>query len=174
MTATPASPPDLELRPLTLGMLFVATGLLGYVSGFPGGIGIVVALGVVAFAAGLRTVSKRGIFAYAPVPVIVVLVLEAATAPAGFGTELLAGLAGLAFLLWLGDDPARPAGGAARSVPVIALPALALGIAWTSELFLPAGTVPFGVAGALLAVVLAAVAFLMGRPSLFDREEART
>jgi hypothetical protein len=79
---------------------------------------------------------------------------------------------GLAFLVWLADDPARPAGGARRGLATVAVPALAVGIAWSSTLFLPAGAVPLGVAGGLLALTLALVAFLVGRPSLFDREEA--
>ena len=98
--------------------------------------------------------------------------LEAVLAPVGLGIELVAGLAGLAFLLWLADEPTPPVGGSVRSLPTLAVPALALGIAWSSALFLPAGAVPLGVAGDLLALTLAAVAFLVGRPALFDREEA--
>ncbi|HXY12679.1 MAG TPA: hypothetical protein VEJ85_04195, partial [Thermoplasmata archaeon] len=105
-------------------------------------------------------------------PVLVAVVLEAAFAPVGFGTKLLAGLAGVAFLVWLADDPTRPAGGPLRAFPTIAIPSLALGVAWSAALFLPAGTLPIGVAGALLAFAIAAIALLVGRPALFDQEEA--
>jgi len=50
----------LPLRPVTLGVLFVAATLLGYASGFPNGAGFVLTVAVVIFAAGLRTVGRRG------------------------------------------------------------------------------------------------------------------
>ena len=165
--ATPRS-----VRPLSLILLIVATAYLGYLSGFPDGFGVVVAsVGVLASAV-LSEAGPGRAGPYAPVPVLGVLVLEAATAPAGFGTELIAGLAGVAFLVWLADDPSRPVHGPRRGFPAIALSSVALGIAWTSALFLPAGAFPLGVAGALLAVAIAAVAYLVGSPTLFDREEA--
>ena len=61
-----------------------------------------------------------------------------------------------------------------RALPEVAVPALALGIAWSSALFLPSRVVPLGVAGALLALAIVAVAFLVGWPSVLDREEARS
>ena len=161
-----------SLRPATLLLLGVAGALLGYLSGFPHGFGVVVAVGGVAAAAVLRRSFSPGPAAYAPVPALGVLVVEVVPAPVGLGSELVAGFAGLAFLLWLADDPSRPVGGALRGLPTVAVPALALGIAWSSALFLRSGAVPLGVAGALLALVLAAVALLVGRPKVFDREEA--
>jgi len=160
-----------SVQPVSLGLLLIAAVYLGFLSGYPGGFGPLVAGIAVVFAAGLRVGAPRGVAAYAPVPVLVALAVEAVPAPLGLGTELLAGLSGLAFLLWLADDPTRTVGGAARSLPTVAVPALALGIAWSSALFLPAGAVPLGVAGGLLALTLAAVAFLVGRPAVFDREE---
>jgi len=174
---TPAPLPRRELpsvRPVSLAFLLVSAAFLGYLSGFPGGFGLLLALTGVAVALVLRMSPSREVAAYAPVPVLAVLALEAATAPVGFGTELLAGLAGLSFLAWLADDPARPAGGALRALPTLSLPALALGIAWSSALFLPPGAVPLGVAGGLLALTLIAVALLVGSPTVFDREEARS
>ncbi|HYA70859.1 MAG TPA: hypothetical protein VEH28_05780 [Thermoplasmata archaeon] len=176
MSAPPTPKPNRvpEIRPASLVLLLVPAALLGYASGAPGGYGIVVAIVGILLAGVLRALSSRTARAIAPLPALAVLVLEAATAPAGFGPELLAGLSGLAFLIWLADDPGRPAGGAVRGLPTVALPALALGIAWSSTLFLPTGAVPLGVGGALLALALAAIAFLIGRPELFDREEARS
>ncbi len=72
------------------------------------------------------------------------------------------------------DDPDRPPGGLARGASTVAIPALAVGIAWSGTILLPTGTLAFGVAAALLALVLAIVAFLAGRPDVFDREEAAT
>lgn len=174
MSAPKSTAPAMAFRPASFTLLFVSALFLGYLSGFPEGLGVAVAVTAVAIAVALQISSSPEVRAYAPVPVLGAFALEAATAPVGFGTELFAGLAGLAFLVWLADDPARPAGGPIRALPTIALPALALGIAWSSALFLPAGVVPLGVAGGLLALTLAAVALLVGRPTVFDREEARS
>jgi len=171
----PAGPsPLLAVRPASLATLALPAVLLGYLTGFPDGLGLVLMVAAVAAAAILRATGDPRGAAYAPVPVLVGLVLEAVAAPVGFGTEVVAGLAGVAFLVWLADDPVRPEGGAVRGLSVVALPALALGIAWSSALFLPSGVVPLGVAGALLALTVAAVAWLVGRPGLLEREEARS
>ncbi len=163
-----------RLRPVSLVVLVVPAALLGYLSGFPGGDGVVVATAAVALAAALRATPHPDLEGYAPIPALVGVALEAATAPVGLGTELVAGAAALAFLFWLADVPDRPVGGPVRALPTIALPALALAIAWSSALFLPSGAVPLGVAGGLLALTIVGVALLVGRPSVFDREEARS
>jgi hypothetical protein len=174
MSAAPSLRTTRSVRPGSLLLLVVSAALLGYLSGFPYGFGLVLVVGAVVAAVALRAGPSRDLAPYAPIPALAALAVEAAAAPVGFGTEIVAGIAGLAFLIWLADDPARPAGAALRAVPSITLPALALGIAWSSALFLPAGAVPLGVAGALLALTLAAVAFLVGSPYLFDREEGRS
>jgi hypothetical protein len=162
------------LRPWTLAILLATAAYLGYLSGFPAGWGFVLSVGAVALAAALRVRAPESAAAYAPVPVLAAISLEAATAPLGFGTEIMAGIAGLAFLLWLADDPARPVRGPVRALPALAVPALALGIAWSSTLFVPLGAIPLGVAGGLLALALGGVAVLVGFPELFDREEERS
>lgn len=161
-----------KVRPISLAALFVATTYLGYLSGFPAGFGVFLAAGAVALSAFLRVSRSESDAAYAPAPALAALAIETLSAPIGFGTELIAGLAGLAFLLWLADDTARPTGGPVRGLTTVAVPALALGIAWSSGLLLPAGAVPIGFAGGLLALALGAVAYLVGNPTLFDREEA--
>ncbi|MGP8158339.1 MAG: hypothetical protein ACLPWO_01815 [Thermoplasmata archaeon] len=161
-----------SIRPASLALLLVSATYLGFLSGFPDGVGPVLAAAAVIFATGLRVGARRNVAVYAPVPVLAALVVEVVPAPVGLGTELVAGLAGLSFLLWLADDPSRPAGGSLRSLPTVGIPALAVGIAWSSTLFLPAGAVPLGVAGALLALTLAVVALLVASPTVFDREEA--
>jgi hypothetical protein len=161
-----------RVRPVSLALLLVVSIYLGYLSGYPYGLGAFVVAGAVVLAAVLRASRSGSDVSYAPAPVLAALAIEAAAAPVGFGTEFIAGVAALAFLIWLADDPTRPRGGPLRDLPTIAVPALALGIAWMSGLLLPAGAVPIGYAGGLLALALAAVAYLVVSPSLFDREEA--
>jgi len=172
MSASPEGRALRPIRPFSLVLLLVATFALAVLSGFPAGFGVILALSLVVVSAVFRSGPWTKLAPYAPAPVLVALVLEAAFAPVSFGTELFAGLAGVAFLVWLADDPSRPSGGPRRAFPTIAIPGLSLGIAWSSALFLPAGALPLGVAGALLAFTLGAVAFLVGRPALFDQEEA--
>ena len=168
------SPPTPSVRPASLALLAAPTALLGAISLIPDGAGLaIVAIGV-ALAVALRISGAPSVSAYAPVPALFALVLVVMFAPVTFAAELLAGFGGLALLVWLADDPARPAGSAVRSLSVVAVPALAVGIAWSSALFLPAGVVPFGVAGGLLALTLAALAFLFATPAVFDREGARS
>jgi hypothetical protein len=47
-------------------------------------------------------------------------------------------------------------------------------MSWVSALLLPPGSATVGVAAGLLAFAIGAVAFLVARPRLFDREEALT
>jgi hypothetical protein len=172
MNAVPRGGTRKPVRPFSLALLLLTVTGLGYLSGFPGGAGVVVAPAAALVSMLFRSGPWDELAPYAPVPVLLALLLEAAFAPVDFGTEFFAGLAGVAFLVWLADDPARPAGGPLRAFPTIAIPSLALGVAWSSALFLPAGALPIGVAGALLVFAIAAVAILVGRPALFDREEA--
>lgn len=172
MSALAEAPARPRVRPGSLALLLVTLTYFGYLAGYPYGLGFLVAAGAVVLAAFLRASRSGANAGYAPAPVLAALALEAVVAPVGFGTELFAGFAALAFLVWLADDPSRPTGGPLRSLPTIAVPSLALGIAWVSGIILPAGAVPLGVAGGLLALTLAAVAYLVGSPSLFDREEA--
>ena len=174
MTAGPSPGGRSRFRPASFLLLLGIALFLGYLDGLPLGVGIAVAAVAVGIAAGLRADPSPRISGYAPVPAVVGIALEAVVAPVGLGTEIVAGAAGLALLLWLADDPDRPVGGPVRALPAIALPALALGIAWSSALFLPSGALPLGVAGGLLALTIIAVALLAGRPTLFDREEARS
>jgi hypothetical protein len=174
MSGAPTPARTVQVRPVSLALLLVSASFLGYLSGFPGGFGVLLAAGAVLLAALLRLVPEGNLASYAAVPALAGIALEAIAAPVGLGTELVAGLSALALLVWLADDPARPVGGFLRALPTVALPALALGIAWSSALFLPSGAVPLGVAGGLLALTVVAVALLAGRPTVFDQEEARS
>jgi len=97
----------------------------------------------------------------------------AVTAPVVPSTELFAGLTGLAFLLWLADDPARPVGGGRRAVPAIAVGALGVGVAWAITLGLEGRSPDVGLAGALLAAALVLLALLLARVPSFALDLVR-
>ena len=145
----------------------VLLGLCAGVFGLLGGLPLVVgpALGVLGVAASsvIRAGGLRRFPSLALVPTLVVLVILAASAPPVASTELFAGLTGLAFLLWVADDPERPAGGGRRAVPTIALGALWVGLAWGITLSLPGRTADVGLAGGLLAAALVLLAVLIAR-----------
>ncbi len=153
-------------------LLLVASGLFGYFGTLPVPLGAGLALGLTGAALALRAQARARLRAIAPVPALAALLVAALASPLGLLPELLAGMAGLAFLAWLADDPTRPAGGLGRARMTLLLPALALGIAWASALLLPSRAAPIGVAGGLLAGALVALAILIARPGAFDREEA--
>ena len=153
-------------------LLLVASGLFGYFGTLPVPLGAGLALGLTGAGLALRAQARARLRAIAPVPALAALLVAALASPLGLLPELLAGMAGLAFLAWLADDPTRPAGGLGRARMTLLLPALALGIAWASALLLPSRAAPIGVAGGLLAGALVALAILIARPGAFDREEA--
>ncbi len=156
----------------SLVLLGATASLFGLLGGLPLGEGIAVVLvGVAAGGVLQRLRSHARLRSLAPVPVVLGLALVALDSVFGLLPELLAGLSGVALLLWLADDPDRPAGGVGRARLTIAVPGLALGIAWAGALLLPSNSASLGVAVALLVFVIVAVAFLIGQPSTFDREE---
>jgi hypothetical protein len=155
-------------------LLALAGGFLGYLTVHPGFLALGVVWAGVALGIGLRLVPEPRVRPWAPVPVLVALALGAVTSPLGIVPELAAGGSALAFLVWLSDDPTRPAGGVVRGRFTVVLPAFALGIAWASALLLPSRSASLGVAAGLLVFVIVALAFLIGRPELFDREATAT
>ena len=155
-------------------LLVVFGGLLGYLSGLPGDLGLVIVLGPIAVGVGLRVLRAPPWRWAAPLPVLLGLTWGVFRSPFGLAPELLAGGCGLAFLAWLADDPARERGGLVRAPTLITLPAVALGITWASALLLPSGSATLGVAAGLLAFALVAVALLASRPELFDREASES
>jgi hypothetical protein len=155
-------------------LLALAGGFLGYLTVLPGFLALEVVGAGVALGIGLRWVGDPRVRPWAPVPVLAALVTGAVASPLGVVPELAAGGSALAFLVWLTDDPARPAGGIFRGRFTVLLPAFALGIAWSSALLLPSRSASLGVAAGLLAFVIATLAYLVGRPELFDREAAAT
>jgi hypothetical protein len=152
-------------------LLAVVAGLFGYVTGLPNASGLIVAVAGVLIGGFLRrSPTPPPIRALAPVPAVLGLTAVAAVSPLGLLPELLAGASGIAILAWLADDPGRPAGGLGRAQLTVGIPAVALGIAWTSALLLPSNSASLGVAVGLLVFVVAAIAFLIGQPTTFDRE----
>lgn len=110
----------------------------------------------------------------APLPILGGLGLLVFASPLTLFAELLAGVAGVAVLVWAADDPDRLPGGVVRGASVALLPAGAVAVAWASVLLLPAGVASLGIGAGLIAAVLGAIAFLAGRPDAFDREEGAT
>jgi len=110
-----------------------------------------------------RSRQPVGLGTWGLLPALGAIAILAATAPAIASTELFGGLTGLAFLLWIADDPARPSGGGRRAVPTIALGALGVGLAWAITLALPSKGPDIGLAGGLLAAGLVLLAVLIAR-----------
>jgi hypothetical protein len=157
-----------------LGLSAVSLLWLALGSGLPTFGGLALAFVALALGVGLRFVPQPVGRDLAWVPIVAALGVLSITTPLTVLAELVAGLGGIAVLLWMIDDPDRLPGGVQRGLSTIALPALAVGVAWSSALLLPPGAAPLGVAAALLAFAVAIVAFFLGRPELFDREEAAT
>lgn len=155
----------------SLALLVVVGALFGYLTQWPSYEGVLVVLGGVAMGAALQR-APRSLRALAPVPVVAGFATVAVGSPLGLLPELVGGVSGLAILLWLADDLDRPAGGITRAGQTFAIPALALGIAWMSALLLPSRAASVGVAVGLLVFAIAALAYLIGQPTLFDREGA--
>ena len=138
--------------------------LLAVESGLPTLPAIV--LGLAGVSAGLALRARRASIEHqlAPVPVLAMFGLLAATAPLGPLPEIAAGAAGVSVLLWLADDPARPVGGIGRGAIGWALPGLAVALAWLGAAVLPGGALPLGTAAVLLAGALLAIAYFVRRP----------
>ncbi len=157
----------------SLVLLGAVGGLFGYLSGLPDALGTIVVVAAVGLGAGLQRIRTRSIAHEAfPAPVVAALVSVAMLSPYGLLAGLLGGASGVALLVWLADDPGRPAGGIGRSTLAIGVPGLAIGIAWASAFLLPPGAASLGVAVALLVFVVVAVAYLIGEPATYDREES--
>jgi membrane-bound metal-dependent hydrolase YbcI (DUF457 family) len=123
---------------------------------------------------GLRAASRPVLREFAAVPVLVVMGVLAGATPVAPVAELLVGGTGVVFVAWLLDDPFRPSAGATRGAVEWAIPALGVGLAWSSSFLLPATAAPVGVAGGLLAAALVVLAYLVRRPELFDRDQGTT
>jgi hypothetical protein len=147
---------------LTLVLAGAATALFGWVGGLPFLLGPVVGVAGVVGSSLLRTRPRVGA-SFGPWPALLALAALAVTAPPVSSAELFGGLATLAVLVWLADDPSRPSGGGRRAGLTIGSCAVGVAVAWSLLAVAPRPTGAVGVAGALLVVVLLVVAYLLVR-----------
>ncbi len=93
-------------------------------------------------------------------------------APSTVVSEVLAGFAGIAVLLWLADVSIRSPGRLGRALDELIMPmagfAVALGIAFV----IPTGPLSLGFASLLLVLVVVLVVLILARPSIVGRREA--
>ena len=171
MTATSPGRETYRLGP-GLPVLVLAALALTVVSDWPILIGsLLVAVGV-AVGVVVRWEAGPRARALSVVPVLVALVALGARTPVGAVPDGLAGVAGVAVIVWLADDPHRPRERPSRWFSAWSIPVIGVAIAWASTALLPPTAVPFGVAGGLLAAALIALAVLVRRPDLVDRDRA--
>jgi hypothetical protein len=155
-------------------VLVVTVLALAFDSQLPIATALILGAAGVAVSVGMRAVRRGGLFEIAPVPVLVVLATLSLETPIAPLPELLVGAAGVVFVAWLTDDPWRPPAGFSRGTLVWGVPAFAVGIAWASTFLLPSSSASIGVAGALLAAALVALAYLVSRPDLFSTDGPAT
>jgi hypothetical protein len=165
-SATRGSLPD-RSSPRLLGTLLLALGAiaLGSQSTFGAGFGIAFAAGAVALGAYLRYRGGRYRFLGLALPLPALLVTSGWTSISVL-TELLAGAAGLLYLLWLAEEALESRESTRNVFRVLALPALALGIAVTSSWLVPISSLLIGGATALLVVLLIGVGWLFEHPEV--------
>ncbi len=155
------APPPL-LPTVILGAAMVVLGTLDLGNG-PAAL-LVALFGAAGVAILERVAGGRG-RAAAAMLALVALGVGALAATPGPAPELLAGIAGLAFLAWLAPPP-TPTSGGRRRLEGLVLPGLAVGIAFATSAFLPPAPGFETVGIALLVGALAAIAFVLARPAL--------
>jgi len=173
-----SAPPAGPSRPYALGptvpLLAGLTFLVAYGSTLPLALAFAVAVVGIGAGVGLRGMRHpiaQGLFAVPPLVALGLLAAFGTLAPLAL---LLTGLAGVGYVAWLADDPARPRGGARRGLVVWAVPALGVLVGWAGTFLLPSGAASLGVAGALAAAAVGVLAYLVSRPDLFDPDAAAT
>ncbi len=171
MKAAPARPSSAGGGPFTTALLAATLAVLGLLTGLPFLLGPVIGVVAVVGAAGWRHTS-RGRTESALFPVLGALGALLFAAPPERSTELFGGVAALAFLLWLADDPARPAGGGRRAVPLLGVAALSFGLSWSVTLLLAPGVPEVGIAAGLLVAALFLVAVALRWSLSAPRSEA--
>lgn len=83
--------------------------------------------------------------------------------PATIGSELFGGVAVLAFLLWLADDPRAAPGGGRRAATSLSLAGAAFAVAWAIALVARGSSGNVGLAGILVVLGLLLVALVLFR-----------
>jgi hypothetical protein len=146
---------------LTFAVAVASVAAFGLVGGLPWLLGPVIGAAGMVAASFVRRRADVG-STLGPLPALLALAALAVTSPPVASAELFGGLATLGVLLWLADDPARPAGGGRRAGMALGSCAFAVAVAWSIILLLPRPSSAIGAAGALLVVVLLALAYLLG------------
>jgi hypothetical protein len=162
MTALPALEPRNSGFLGTVALVSVAVAL-GLLEGAPFALGAIVgAVGVAGSAAWRDVIRPRG-SPWTVLPALVGLAVELVVGHASSTTELLAGATGVAFLLWVTDDPSRPAGGPRRAAVATGLLAVASGLSLVIVVAVPPPMADVPIAGGLLALALALLGVLLAR-----------
>jgi hypothetical protein len=156
------------------GVLVIASVGLSLLTPLPLAAGLVLAILGPTLGNLLRTTLSRTYRFLGLLPPIAALGILVTYSRPGTVPELVAGIAGLAVLLWCSEEPDRSPGAVGRGVAALAVPAAVLGIALASSLLLPSGEGSLGIAAALLAVSVVAVALLLGAPRTFERDPSAT
>ncbi len=163
MTDSRWLPPIVRTLP-TLAALGALSVVLASVARLGFATGLAIGLAGLAVAA-LLSVAREGQFrSVAPAPLLLSLGTLAASAPLSALAEITAGVAGVTVLAWIANDPFRPPWGVLRGALGWGVPGLAVGLAWVSSFLLPPSAAPVGVAGALLAATVIALAVLFAEP----------
>lgn len=150
---------------LTLGIFGLVLAVLGLLSGLPWLLGPVIGVAGVLLSSRLRA-STRLRSELALLPGLAAMATLLFASPIAPSTELFGGLASLAFLLWLADDPARAPGGGRRAVPTLGLAGLAFGLAWSITLPFGPAAPDIGLASGLLVAALVLVGLALWRASV--------
>lgn len=132
-----------------------------------GGAGAAAAIALRHLSGGRRTDTSAGL-------VLLVVAVLAIAAPDSRAAGLTGGLVVLALLLWLADEPGRVGNGMRRALPTVGVVGLAFAAAWASAFLFPATSVPTGVIGGLLVLVILLATALLARPELIEEEPTLT
>jgi Flp pilus assembly protein protease CpaA len=173
MTAGGMAPAGLQrLGVVPLSILAAAFALLGLNDAQGAGVGVIVAIAAVAVSLLWRIFGERIAGGAELLPVAGALAYFVLVAPTTVVSEVLAGFAALALLLWLAHVTAETPGRLSRALDQLIMPmagfAIALGIAFV----LPPEPLSLGFASLLLVLVIVVVVLILSRPSLVGRREA--
>lgn len=152
--SAPGSPPPSRPRIGTTVVLAGSLAFVGLLSGLPFGTGA--ALGVIGAALSYRWRAEehRRLSGLELAPCLGALCVLLLASPAGAGTELFGGLAVLAFLLWLADDPRVTTGAIRRAAAPLGVVGLVFAFAWVVPVAFAGSTENVGLAGLLAAAGL--------------------
>ncbi|MCI4372901.1 MAG: hypothetical protein L3K02_04590, partial [Thermoplasmata archaeon] len=128
------------------GILAAASVGLALLTPLPPFVGVGLALGGATIASVLRALLPRGLRYLGLLPALAVLGIFVTDCPPGTIPELIAGVGGLAVLLWCSEDADRYAGSLGRGVAGHAVPRAVQGIAHPSYHLLPSGLGSHGLA----------------------------